>query len=49
MLLIFQGGTLGNNYPAESLVSVRPTLYLVSDIRIDGGTGEESNPYNLKL
>ena len=49
VLLIFQGGTLGNNYPAESLVSVRPSLYLVSNIRIDGGTGEESNPYNLKL
>ena len=34
---------------SSSSRGVRPTLYLVSDIRIDGGTGEESNPYNLKL
>ena len=31
------------------LIGVRPTLYLVSDVKIDSGEGTEQSPYQLKL
>jgi len=46
--ILADSGSLGGGASSSSR-GVRPSLYLVSDIRIDGGTGEETNPYNLKL
>ena len=41
-------GSVGNNSSAYSY-GVRPSLYLVSNIKIDSGEGTEQNPYSLKL
>ena len=35
-------------YPS-STAPIRPVLYLSSDIRITGGDGSQSNPYELSL
>ena len=37
-----------NSSPTLSM-SVRPTLYLSSDIKITGGTGTQSDPYQISL
>ena len=38
-----------NNYYASNTDVVRPTLFLKSNVLIKSGTGESSNPYQLKL
>ena len=48
-LYVFCGNSsnLSNDY-GDSAGGVRPVVYLKSDIKIDGGTGEVGNPYVLK-
>ena len=41
------GQLLSANSSVGSTYSVRPTLYLSSDVQITGGAGTESNPYTL--
>ncbi|MBQ9012406.1 MAG: hypothetical protein IJ094_02390, partial [Bacilli bacterium] len=41
-------GSVGSNRVTDSY-GVRPSLYLVSNIKIDSGDGSEQNPYSLKL
>ena len=42
------GGIVGH-YGASSAIAVRPALFLKSNIQVDKGTGESSNPYTLKM
>ena len=37
------------NYRASVTSAVRPALFLKSNIQVDKGTGEKSNPYRLKM
>ncbi len=46
--LLSDSGYVGSGNSNNSLV-VRPSLYLVSNIKIDSGDGSEQNPYRLKL
>ena len=47
---VTSGGYIGNNYGLESTgVGVRPVLYLKSSIKITGGTGTSSDPYQISL
>ena len=46
-LLFDSGNVLGNL--SYSSFGVRPSLYLVSNIKIDSGEGTEQSPYQLKL
>ena len=36
-------------YNAYNTIAVRPALFLKSNIQVDKGTGEKSNPYTLKM
>ena len=47
----FSLGASGCVYGPDVLYSngVRPSLYLISDIKIDSGEGTEQSPYQLKL
>ena len=48
VFLVHIGGHVyGNN--ALSTRAVRPALFLKSNIQVDKGTGEKSNPYTLKM
>ena len=38
-----------NYYSAVDSIAVRPALFLKSNIQVDKGTGEKSNPYTLKM
>ena len=38
-----------DNRNASGSYSIRPTLFLKSNISIKSGTGENSNPYQLRL
>ncbi len=42
------GGGVGDDY-ANYARAVRPVLFLKSNIQVDKGTGEKSNPYTLKM
>ena len=42
-------GFVRSDYYVGSPIGVRPSLYLVSNIKIDSGDGSEQNPYSLKL
>ena len=42
------GGFVGHHY-ARNTDAVRPALFLKSNIQVDKGTGEKSNPYTLKM
>ena len=48
---VFDMNSLGivSNYYANSAYTVSPTLYLSSNVRISGGTGEESDPFTLEI
>ncbi len=37
------------DYRAFGTIAVRPALFLKSNIQVDKGTGEKSNPYTLKI
>ena len=47
---VFDGNSsyLDDFYYAHTTGGGRPVVYLKSDIKIDGGTGEEGSPYVLK-
>jgi len=42
-------GSVGGSGSVASSIGVRPSLYLVSNIKIDSGDGSEQSPYSLKL
>ena len=42
-------GRINTYYVGQILVSVRPTLYLSSQVKITSGDGSEQNPYQLSL
>lgn len=42
-------GDINYSSSIESRIGVRPTLYLSQDIKITGGTGTESDPYEISL
>ena len=49
---VFNLDSLGDVYAGAGVTSsygVRPSLYLVSNIKIDSGDGSEQNPYQLSL
>ena len=45
---LFGSGYVNDSYVTGTL-GVRPSLYLVSNIKIDSGDGTEQSPYRLKL
>ena len=45
---VYTGGHVGSN-GALNTYAVRPALFLKSNIQVDKGTGEKSNPYTLKM
>ena len=45
---LFDSGIVHNDY-SDGSRGVRPSLYLVSNIKIDSGEGTEQSPYRLKL
>ena len=38
-----------NNYSTNTKLYIRPTLYLVSNVQITGGTGTSTDPYTFEL
>ena len=46
---VSSGGFVNLDFAANSYDGVRPALYLKSSISVASGTGERSNPYQLKL
>ena len=42
-------GGLVRKHDASNTYGVRPALFLKSNIQVDKGTGEKSNPYTLKM
>ena len=50
---IYQDGyVINNNYSStgnKAVYTVRPTLYLSSEVKITGGTGTSSDPYQISL
>ena len=45
---VYSDGYVFNSY-ASYTYAVRPALFLKSNIQVDKGTGEKSNPYTLKM
>ena len=43
-----RGGRVSSDF-ASTTRAVRPALFLKSNIQVDKGTGEKSNPYTLKM
>ncbi|MBQ9318261.1 MAG: hypothetical protein IJR82_01330 [Bacilli bacterium] len=43
------GINLRNDWASTNLVETRPVLYLLSNVKIIDGTGEQNNPYWLGL
>ena len=46
---LFGSGCVGNYSIVPISRSVRPSLYLVSNIKIDSGDGSEQSPYQLSI
>ncbi len=46
---VVPNGNYGNLNVYENLYNVRPTLYLVSSVKITGGTGTSTDPYTLGI
>ena len=47
--LLGDSGCVSGNNGVTTSSGVRPSLYLISDIKIDSGEGTEQSPYQLKL
>ena len=43
------GGNIGTSLPAMEYYNIFPTIYLSPDIKITGGTGTSSDPYEISL
>ena len=48
VFFLHSAGLIGDS-PAEFFCEERPALFLKSNILVDNGTGEKSNPYTLKM
>ena len=49
-LLLLESGNVSDGYDTVTLsYGIRPSLYLVSNIKIDSGDGSEQSPYQLGL
>ena len=48
-VFVVYNGVRVNDYRADWTSAVRPVLFLKSNIQVDKGTGEKSNPYTLKM
>ena len=46
---VMNTGDINYSSSIESRIGVRPTLYLSQDIKITGGTGTKSDPYEISL
>ena len=42
-------GSINDNYTVNSTTGVYPSIYLRTDVKINGGTGSESNPYTITV
>ena len=52
LFVITESGAIGwvqPNSSSDPMASVKPTLYLSSDIFVNGGTGSKDNPYQISL
>ena len=46
---IYNNGIISDGYTTDIDLSVKPTLYLKSNVIITEGTGTEENPYKFEL
>ena len=46
---VISPGSVGYTYANIAYITVRPSVYLSSDIKITGGDGSQNNPYQISL
>ena len=49
VFIVYNIGSARNRFVAYTYLAVSPVLYLSSNVKISGGSGEESDPFILSL